>query len=94
MKNNNKTLLGGIQIFLSLYWIYDTISLYIDYQNPNIVFSFRYPNYVLFLNVLLSLMNIYFGIKLLIRQISIKLSYIIMLILITIGGLLNIVSIV
>ncbi len=93
MKNNNQTLLGGIQILLSAYWIYDIISLYIDYQNPNIIFSFRYPNYVLFLNVLLSLINIYFGIKLLIRQISIKLSYIIMLILITIGGLINMISV-
>ncbi len=93
MKKNINILSGLVQTSLSLYWLYNIISLYIDYQNPNILFAFRYPNWVIFLNVLLSVINLYFGIKLLIGKISIKRSYLTMLILIIIGGLINIFSV-
>jgi hypothetical protein len=93
MKKNIHILLGLVQTSLSLYWIYHIISLYIDYQNPNISFAFMYPNWVLFLNVLLSVINLYFGIKLLNKKTSIKQSYLTMLALIIIGGLINIFSV-
>jgi hypothetical protein len=89
MKKNIHILLGLIQTSLSIYWLYHIISLYIDYQNPNISFFFMYPNWVLFLNVLLGLVNLYFGIKLLTKKTSIKRSYLTMLIIIFIGGLIN-----
>ncbi len=93
MKKNINILSGLVQTSLSLYWLYHIISLYIDYQNPNILFVFRYPNWVIFLNVLLSVINLYFGIKISIGKISIKRSYLTMLILVIIGGLINIFSV-
>ena len=89
MKKNIHILLSLIQTALSIYWLYHIISLYIDYQNPNISFFFMYPNWVLFLNVLLSIINLYFGIRLLNKKVSIKRSYLTMLILIIIGGMIN-----
>lgn len=93
MKKKIHILLGLVQTSLSLYWLYHIISLYIDYQNPNILFYFMYPNWVLFINVLLSLINLYFGIKLLLNESSIKRSYLTMFILIVTGGLINIFSV-
>jgi len=89
MKKSVHIFLGLVQTSLSIYWLYHIISLYIDYQNPNISFFFMYPNWVLFLNILFSAINLYFGIKLMNGKISNKLSYLTMLILITIGGLIN-----
>jgi len=85
--------LGLIQMVLSVYWIYEMISLYYKYHYTDILFAFMYPNWVLFLNILLSLMNLYFGIKLLNGKIPIKRSYLTMLTLIIIGGLINILSV-
>ncbi len=89
MKKKIQIFLGIIQTSLSIYWLYHIISLYIDYQNQNISFSFMYPNWVLFFNILLSVINLYFGIKLMNGKRSNKRSYLIMLFLITIGGLIN-----
>jgi len=78
---------------LSAYWIYEMISLYYKYHYTDILFAFMYPNWVLISNVLLSLINLYFGIKLLNRKIPIKQSYLTMLILIIIVGLINTLSV-
>ena len=93
MKINVRIILGFVQTSLSIYWLYLIISLYLDYQNSNISFLFMYPNWVLFLNILLSAINLYFGIKLMSGKISNKRSYLAMFILITIGGLVNIFSV-
>jgi len=77
-------------MILSVYWIYEMISLYYKYHYTDILFAFMYPNWVLFLNVLLSIINLYFGIKLMNRKISNKRSYLTMTVLIIIGGLINI----
>lgn len=93
MKKNIHILLGLIQMVLSVYWIYEMISLYYKYHYTDILFAFMYPNWVLFLNVLLSLINLFFGIKLLNEKTPIKRSYLTMLILIITGGLINILSV-
>ena len=93
MKKNIHILLGLIQMVLSVYWIYEMTSLYYKYHYTDILFAFMYPNWVLFLNVLLSLINLFFGIKLLNEKIPIKQSYLTMLILIITGGLINILSV-
>jgi hypothetical protein len=92
-KKNTNIVLGLIQMILSVYWIYEMISLFYKYHYTDILFAFMYPNWVLILNVLLSLINLYFGIKLLNGKIPIKRSYLTMLILIIIGGLINILSV-
>jgi len=93
MKKNTHIILGIIQSILSIYWLYHIISLYIAYQNPNISFFSMYPNWVIFSNITLSVINLYFGIKLMNGKISNKRSYLTMLLLIVIGGLINIFSV-
>jgi hypothetical protein len=93
MKKNIHILLGLVQTSLSLYWLYHIISLYIAYQNPNIAFLFMYPNWVILSNIIFSVINLYFGIKLINGKISNKRSYLTMLILIIVGGLINIISV-
>ncbi len=78
---------------LSVYWIYRMISLYYKYHYTDILFAFMYPNWVLFSNVLLSIINLYFGVKLMNGKVSNKHSYLTMFILIIIGGLINILSV-
>ena len=94
LKKNTNIVLGLIQIVLSAYWIYEMISLYYKYHYTDILFAFMYPNWVLFINVLFSIINIYFGIKLINGKVSSKRSYLTMMILVIIGGLINILSVV
>jgi len=93
MKNKINKVLGLIQIILSVYWIYEMILLYYKYHYTDILFAFMYPNWVIFLNIILSIVNIYFGIKLMNRKISNKRSYLTMVILIVFGGMINILSV-
>ena len=94
MKNKINAVLGLIQIILSVYWIYEMILLYYKYHYTDILFTFMYPDWVLVSNILLSIVNLYFGMKLLNKKTSIKRSYLTMLILITVGGLINNLSVV
>ena len=94
LKKNINIVLGLFQILLSVYWIYEMISLYYKYHYTDILFAFMYPDWVLICNILLSIVNLFFGIKLWNKKISIKRSYLTMLILITVGGLINNLSIV
>lgn len=89
LKKNINIVLGLIQVLLSVYWIYEMISLYYKYHYTDILFAFMYPDWVVVFNILLSIVNLYFGIKLLNKKISVKRSYLTMLILITVGGLIN-----
>ena len=93
MKNKINAVLGLVQIILSVYWIYEMILLYYKYHYTDILFTFMYPNWVIFLNIILSIVNIYFGINLMNRKISNKRSYLTMVILIIIGGIINILSV-
>ena len=93
LKKNINIVLGLIQVLLSVYWIYEMIFLYYNYNYTDILFAFMYPNWVLVSNILLSTVNLYFGIKLLNKKVTIQRSYLTMLILITVGGLINILSI-
>ena len=93
MKKKIKTVLGLIQILLSVYWIYQMVSLYYKYHYTDILFGFMYANWLLFLNIILSTINLYFGIKLMNGKISNQRSYLTMLALIIIGGLINIFSV-
>lgn len=88
-KKNTNIVLGLIQIVLSVYWIYEMITLYYKYHYTDILFAFMYANWILFLNILLSIINLYFGIKLMNGKISNKRSYLTMIALIIIGGLIN-----
>ncbi len=94
LKKNINIVLGLTQILLSIYWIYKMISLYYKYHYTDILFAFMYPDWVLVFNILLSIVNLYFGMKLLNKKTSIKRSYLTMLILITVGGLINNLSVV
>ncbi len=93
LKKNINIVLGLIQILLSVYWIYEMISLYYKYHYTDILFAFMYPDWVLVFNILLSIVNLYFGIKLMNEKISIKRSCLTILILITVIGLINNLSI-
>jgi hypothetical protein len=92
VKNKVNSVLGLIQIILSVYWIYEMILLYYKYHYTDILFAFKYPNWVIFTNIILSIANMYFGIRLMNGKISNKRSYLTMVILITIGGIINIFS--
>lgn len=93
MKRKNNTVLGLIQIILSVVWLYQMISIYYKYHYTDVIFTFMYPNWVLFLNIVLSSINLYFGIKLITGKISNKRSYLTMFVLITIGGFINVFSV-
>ena len=93
MKNKINAVLGLIQIILSVYWIYEMILLFYKYHYTDILFAFMYPNWVIFLNIILSILNIYFGIKLMNGKISNKRSYLTMVILIIFVGMINILSV-
>ncbi len=93
MKRKINNVLGLIQIILSVVWIYQMIELYYKYHYTDILFAFMYPNWVIFSNVILSIINLYFGIKLMSGKTSNKRSYLTMFFLITIGGLINIFSV-
>ena len=69
------------------------ILLYYKYHYTDILFAFMYPNWVILLNIILSILNIYFGINLMNGKISNKRSYLTMIILIIIGGITNILSV-
>ncbi len=75
LKKNTNVVLGLIQMILSVYWIYEMISLYYKYHYTDILFAFMYPDWVLFLNIFLCLINIFYGIKLIRNKISLKKSY-------------------
>ena len=89
MKKNTYRFLGLIQVIPSIFWIQHIISLYYYYNYTDILFAFMYPQWVLFLNIILCLLNIYFGIKLIRDKISIKKSYSIMGVLLTTGIIVN-----
>ena len=93
LKKNINIVLGLVQILLSVYWIYEMISLYYKYHYTDILFAFMYTYWILIFNILLSIVNLYFGIKLLNKKTTIKQSYLTMLILIIVGGLINNLSI-
>ena len=70
----NKTVrisFGIIQIVLSIYWIYHTVELYFLYQNSELLFAFRLPVWVFFIEIILSLLNVIFGINLIQNKINI-----------------------
>ncbi len=75
LKKSTNVVLSLIQIILSVYWIYEMISLYYKYHYTDILFAFMYPDWVLFLNIFLCLINIFQGIKLTRNKISLKKSY-------------------
>ena len=89
MKNKINTVLGLVQIGLSVIWIYQMISLFYYYHYTDILFAFMYPDWVLFMNILLCSVNIFYGVKLIRNKISFKKSYGLMLILIIIGNIIN-----
>ena len=93
LKKNINIVLGLVQILLSVYWIYEMISLYYKYHYTDILFAFMYTYWILIFNILLSIVNLYFGIKLLNKKTTIKQSYLTMIILIIVGGLINNLSI-
>jgi hypothetical protein len=69
MKNKINVVLGLIQILIAVYWIYEMILLYYRYYYADTLFAFMYPNRVIFLNIILSIVSIFFGIKLMNRKI-------------------------
>ncbi|PKG52576.1 hypothetical protein CXF54_02010 [Olleya sp. 1-3] len=89
MKKNLNIVLGLIQMVLSAYWIYQMTLLYYKYHYTDILFAFMYPDWVLFANIFLSLVNLYYGIKLTMNKVTIKKSYILMGTSIVIGILIN-----
>jgi len=93
MKSKNNKVLGLIQMLLSVYWIYEMILLYYKYYYTDLLFAFMYPNWVLFSNIILSIINFYCGIKLLKGKITNKRSYSTMLLLIMLGGIINVFSV-
>ena len=89
MKKNINVIFGIIQIILSAFWIYEMALLYYKYHFTNILFAFMYPDWVLILNIILSIISLFFGIKLTMNRISIKKSYGMMGLMIIIGLIAN-----
>lgn len=65
------------------------ISVYYNYHYTALLFGFTYPDWVIFINVLLSLINLFFGFKLIKSEVSIKKSYLIMTLLVLVGVVIN-----
>jgi hypothetical protein len=73
----------------SIFWIFRMISFYYKYHYTDILFAFMYPDWVLIANVVLSLTNWYFGVKLIMNKITMPRSFLIMAMLIITGLLIN-----
>ena len=89
MRKFANIIFGIIQIVLSIYWIYEMASLFYQYHYTDILFAYMFSDWVLFSNIGLSLINLYFGIKLARSKTSIKRSYLTMLGLFIIGVVIN-----
>ena len=84
-----KKIFGLIQILLSAFWIYQILDLYISYNTPGLLFAFRFPNWVLIEEVVLSIINILFGIGLILDKSTFKVSILVFISSIIIGYLVN-----
>ena len=89
LKKLYKEFFGTIQILLSLFWFFHIVQLYFDYQNPNLLFAFRFPNWILIIELILSLINFILGINLVLKKIRFKMSYGLFILFIIIGVLLE-----
>ena len=72
MSNLANKITGIIIILLSVLWIYQNINLYYLYHYTDILFAFKYPNWVMFAQVILSVFSIIVGLKM--YQLKIKLK--------------------
>lgn len=72
LKKLYKEFFGTIQILLSLFWFFHIVQLYFDYPNPNLLFAFRFPNWILVIELILSLINFILGINLVLKKIRFK----------------------
>lgn len=90
MKKQFHILLGIIQTVLSFIWLFQIVNLYYRYHFTDILFAFRLPDWVLFINILLCIVNIYFGVKLILNKVSFKKSFIVMGICIVLGYLVDV----
>ncbi|PZX43110.1 hypothetical protein LX97_00109 [Nonlabens dokdonensis] len=82
-------MLGSIQTTVSVFWSYHMIVLYYQYHFTNIAFAFMYPDWVLFVNILVCAINIYFGIKLIRKRESLSNNLLFLSITIAIGFITN-----
>lgn len=89
LKKNVPIVLGLIQMLISMYWIFEMSRLYYRYHYTDVLFAFRYLDWVLFVNVLLSLLNEFLGFRVLRGNLAVARSYALMLCLILLGGLIN-----
>jgi hypothetical protein len=65
------------------------VELYFLYQNPELLFAFRLPIWVLVIEIILSLLNAIFGIKLILNKINIKKNIGIFILSLVVGYLLE-----
>ena len=94
MENKLSNKLISVLIFLlSLFWIYSNVELYYKYHYTNILFAFRLPDWVLFVEILIGLTVIYFGIKLCKNKYTIERTCSIVFGLLILGGLIEIISV-
>ncbi len=72
MKKLFPKVVGILIILLSLFWLYQNMNLYYLYHYTDVLFAFRYPNWVLFFQVFLGVFNIFIGFKIFLKTISFK----------------------
>ena len=84
-----KIILGFLQSIGSVFWIYFNINLFYRYHFTDILFAFRLPDWVLALEIILCLINLNFGIKLILNVETVLRSFLILLLTLLIGILIN-----
>lgn len=89
LKRKVQPILGFVQLLLSEVWVFRMGWLYYQYHYTDLLFAFRYPDWLLFLNIGLGLLNTYLGYRVLTGRLAILRSYVLMLCLIVLGSLLN-----
>jgi hypothetical protein len=87
-KKTSKNIIHGVlQVVLACLWLYQTINLFIRYQNPNIDFFMRYPDWVIFTKIVLGISAVFVGFSVILKKIPVKFGYILSLGTIIVGEL-------
>ena len=84
---SNNIIHGLIQVVIPCFWLYQNISPFMRYQNPDINFFMRYPDWVMIIKIILGVTAVAVGIGVILKKLPVKLGYILSLGMVIFGTL-------
>ena len=82
-------IIGIILIVINMYWFWHNLELAYLYRYSSVLFLIMLPDWLLTLNIIFSLIGIFFGIKITRKQLEIRKGILINLLIWFLGGILN-----